>query len=379
MNKKRYTREELNDAIKRSKEVDIEIVLSALGVIKNNDTGLYYCPYHSDKTASAGVYTNKNGHQQLKCFACMSSRESKGNIDLVMDLLGLDLLDACNYILTLNGQALYYDSDNTFERKLIKQRTVVNTSNTINTSNTSNTPKKTYKDILKEEKDGKYKKYRNLDHNWLYNRGIVVTDRLEKIVKSRFTKSIKAILDYNNIEIGHYYMCDSNCIKYHFKDEKIFIVKTYKNDVYNKIKDKKERIKVVYGPTTYKIIKNILVPIEERETFYICEGIEDALSLVQAGVKGDVVSLNSVSNSSALMEDILKDPEKFRKQYKKIVLCLDNDESGIKFETYLRHMFEQMGLKVEKETKTAGFHDINDYWVNFLKERNLLVEQQIEY
>ena len=102
---------------------------------------------------------------------------------------------------------------------------------------------------------------------------------------------------------------------------------------------------------------------EREKDIYICEGIEDALSMVQAG--RNAISLNSVANVEMLIE-IFEDAPKLRRY--NYIIATDKDKAGEECKKVLIEFFEKYNFKYETFKpldimyQSKGIKDVNDLW-----------------
>ena len=95
-----------------------------------------------------------------------------------------------------------------------------------------------------------------------------------------------------------------------------------------------------------------------NKTLVVVEGLFDALTLNQEWKKNyDIVILNSTTNTERFIESgILKN-------YKQVILALDNDEAGLRAEKELKEYLEQLeDIKVGKLIYSVG-KDINECYI----------------
>jgi DNA primase catalytic core len=72
------------------------------------------CPFHSEKTPSFKVWTEK---QTFYCFGCGAHGDV---LDFIMKLHGLNFKDACKYLSIIPGQAVQVDQSRDKQRQLLK-------------------------------------------------------------------------------------------------------------------------------------------------------------------------------------------------------------------------------------------------------------------
>lgn len=118
------------------------------------------------------------------------------------------------------------------------------------------------------------------------------------------------------------------------------------------------------GKMTAFNIDYIKQPAKENETIYICEGVFDALSLEQAGVKA--ISINSVEQYKNLFINKIKDNMQTASTYT-YILSLDNDEAGQKNTQKIISELTKLKIKykVLEIPKPEGEkkRDINEWYI----------------
>lgn len=94
--------------------------------------------------------------------------------------------------------------------------------------------------------------------------------------------------------------------------------------------------------------------MKESNLWFICEGIEDALSALAMGY--NAITLNSVSNIGKFLKGVNTDYE--------YVLALDNDNGGLKGEEKLKEHFNKNNIKYKlyRGLKKSNCKDLNEYY-----------------
>lgn len=362
--------------INNVKTMDMRIILADAGV-NFNDRGKYQCPdpNHEDKNYSASILKGKDGSLLLHCFG---DNKTWDNISLYGTLHNLDpkrdfpkiVKELCD----LSGQEMKYQK-------------VVKTHVGIDEKFTEEQKERFMKRVLDNSKnfDDIRKQFNSKSYLDIY---------FHKRCLS-YSK-LKPILQASGIEIKHNAYKDKktgkyrNSIIYHIKQNESEFNKEYNIERKNFCIQKNIDKYLGKGNNDYK--GNIGSPSPSYfksgdivNDIYVCEGIEDAMSLLM--VKNDciVVSLNSTSNVEQFKEDL----DKFY-MGEVITICLDNDETGIKnskaLEYYLIKEYDlEKGYNLYTyEFKDSKCKDINDLWVKYSKEnknntRKIELEKQKNY
>lgn len=323
-----------------AKQVDFETVLNFcdIGVTR---TGHFCCPFHkngNERHPSARINYNKN---KGCCFVCKNERNqflTFDTIDLVIHCKNVDYKTAIKILIELSGKKI--DMNNKpYKRYEIRA----------DENSSKDVTDKLKKCVVMQ----KYQK------DYLNNRGIYLEDR-------NGYKGIKDILIKNNIAIYHKYEFNCNKIVYHFKhddencpyyetsNEPFLIIK--KTDCF----DNEAIPKAMNYGSVYP--KFIFVD-EKQKDIYICEGIEDALSMVQAG--RNAVTINSANNVDRLIE-VFEDNSRLSNY--KFIIATDMDEKGIECKEALIEYFEENRFKydtfkpLEIMFEQQGIKDVNDLW-----------------
>lgn len=97
---------------------------------------------------------------------------------------------------------------------------------------------------------------------------------------------------------------------------------------------------------------DVLDGLEKGSKVYICEGVFDAMMLVQNGYKA--VAILGVNNFKPEATELFKGFS--------VVLCLDNDEAGERATQDIAKMFLLKGQAVTSKRLPEGVKDISDYF-----------------
>jgi len=117
------------------------------------------------------------------------------------------------------------------------------------------------------------------------------------------------------------------------------------------------------GHPKYLNLKECPVPLFNVDTLqdipqggkvFVCEGVFDAMTLEQAGLKA--VAIVGVNGFKPEMTDLFKGLD--------VVLALDNDESGKAGVVTLAKMFQERGQTVKVKALPDGVKDITDFFLS---------------
>ena len=267
----------------KAKDISMSELLKSYSIYPKNK--MYSCLFHQDKTPSSSI-GNKN---KLYCFSC---QRTSSTIDVVMQLEGCDEFTAI--------------------KKLLNNKT---------SSVAKNISVLKYKPI----------KY---DYNFGLNISKTLNNHNISFIKSYLDKRcILNVLDVANnlgVEIRHNYYKGKNYIFYNFLNYNFIVQKAVDGS------SKKNFGSPI--PTYFQVNKS--------SEWYICEGIEDCLSLVLTH-NFNVVCLNSISNLDKFLSQIST-----KNTY---IIATDNDASGKKVKRILIKELRTLNIKVKPYTKFYDF------------------------
>lgn len=122
-------------------------------------------------------------------------------------------------------------------------------------------------------------------------------------------------------------------------------------------------------------IDYIKQPAKENEVIYICEGIFDALSLEQAGVKA--IATNSVEQYKNLFINKIKDNIQTASKYT-YILSLDNDTAGIKTTNKIIKELADLKIQYKLLAIPKQYKDVNEWYIASDKgEFSMAIKQNI--
>ncbi len=161
-----------------------------------------------------------------------------------------------------------------------------------------------------------------------------------------------------------------------FKDRFIFPIMDADGNVVNMVGRSKTNAQPLYKnlPAHYVIDPNVLFNegvMKDNDTVFLCEGIIDALSLIQANFPAvSILGVNSFKPEWA---------EKFKDKH--VFLCFDNDEIGRMGKEAVARQISESAAEVYFIDLPQGIKDINDYFVRVkdaAKSFVLLVYQAVD-
>ena len=291
----------------------------------NVDNGKYFCcPFHNDNKPSAHVYNNlimcQTCSYPIKVQGYTIGKEMQGKsqgryyntIDLVMYLNDLDFFGAIRKILGTENIKQFVPSSSAGARE-------------------------------RENRESKYKE--TLQNSVVAGRN---NYNINRFLKRRGILGILNYMDKLGIEI-----------RYNSR---------YKNIIYNFKEYNFAIAKEIYGTRKFHFGAVNFVYLEVNQNskeYYICEGIEDSLSLVLSK-KANVVCLNSVNNARSFIDDLTGD----RKEYEYIITT-DNDKSGLETAQLLYKELRSKGVKVKENTnfynyaRKHGLKDVNEVLLHY--------------
>ena len=323
------------------KSIDFAKVLISLG-IEITKSGQFCCPFHNDTHPSAIISSGKN---QGYCTVCSSYTHKNfmfDTIDIVKEVKGLNYYQAIEYLLKLDNIDIKYEPVKKYEKKITRE----------SKNNDIQIILDNCKSINKYDLD--YLKY---------NRGLLIYD--EENFKG-IKKGIRDVLVKNNIAIYSNYYNDTNKLVYHFKyDEENYPYYENLNEEFLIVKkrDNFDNTNIPKSQNVGTTCPKFIFTNEREKDIYICEGIEDALSMVQAG--RNAISLNSVGNVGKLIE-IFEDTSRLK--WYNYIIATDKDKAGEKCKERLIEFFEKNNFKYETFKpldimyQSKGIKDVNDLW-----------------
>ncbi len=162
----------------------------------------------------------------------------------------------------------------------------------------------------------------------------------------------------------------------YFKDRFIFPIMDAKGNVVNMVGRSHIDAQPLYKnlPLNYVVNPDILfneTVISQSDSVFLCEGIVDAISLIQANFPAvAILGVNSFKPEWA---------EKFKGKH--VFLCFDNDEVGRMGKEAIARQISEAAQEVYFINLPQGIKDINDFFVRVqepAKNFSLLVYQSVE-
>ena len=96
--------------------------------------------------------------------------------------------------------------------------------------------------------------------------------------------------------------------------------------------------------------------LKGKDPVFICEGLFDALAILEAGYQATAIS--SASNTARLLEHL-----EGHRPAGPLVIVPDNDEAGRKAADRLENGFKALKIPYFRESTIEGLKDFNDYWI----------------
>ena len=273
------------------KRIDPEIVLSKLGLSYKKVGGNIFTSIRDEKTPSVSIH-NKNGQWLYKDFGDGSGGSW---IDLTMKVLNVDYKSAIQIL-----SSDYSISAPSFSRPAFEKKDIATKRKNSMTINA-------VKDQIDDKRLIEYLKSRNITiiPSWLKQINYTVTKNDKEYINNA--------LAIKNSKDG-----------YALRSEK------FKGNI---------------GASGYSFFKGA----NPDKNLIIVEGMFDALSVNQINRNVDILCLNSVENLNDKVVQAIKN-----KNYKKVLIGLDNDEAGKKAVLKLKSLDNTFEIKL-KDCK-----DIND-------------------
>ena len=264
------------------KHIPMKDVLNALGQAKDK-RGFYVCPYHSEATPSGKVTPEKN---LFHCFGC---GETKNNIDLVMKINNLSFPQAVEYLQQLQGVS----------PSVVKTQSLP-----------SKKPESSQGKYL--EALAKFRPYKTLERRQIKN-------RIDKHLEERGLKQAISTLHNNGYDIGGI----NGNIAYHLNG---FFIIRYPDNKANSGSPKLSYLEVNKNDLSY----------------FICEGITDALAAAEMG-RNSIV-LHSVNNVDRFINRL---KEKDKAKHFNYIIATDNDTAGLKARDKLKEFMDLNNFNYE--------------------------------
>lgn len=293
--------EQWEESKRRARTYPMEYLLRHLGVQFSKD-GMVSCPFHQEKTPSASI----GKENILNCFGCGAKR--KNNIDIYMEIKGVDFRTAVNEINNLEGLILPDRKEAIEEVKKKKPPT---------------NPEESYQKFI-----AGFVGYKLLSKK--------ERAKIDDFLKDKHLEQAIEILHKNKFDIG---------------------LDRYKNIAFSlngfgiSRREKKEN-RGLPQPTILKVNKSNI--------WYICEGITDAITACILGF--NAISTNSVSNVDALIEKLSSTEKSKNKHY---IICTDQDKYGSIARKKLQDFFysNNYSYNVNTALYSSSYNDLNDWYI----------------
>ncbi|QEX47315.1 DNA primase [Mycoplasmoides gallisepticum] len=320
------------------KKISVSSIISKyLDLEKKGSNYKSLCPFHDDNTPSFSVNDTK---QVWKCFSCNESGgviefvQKKENLNFVeavkkiVELEGIDLA-AIGYSLNFNKQKAVDESDQEFYK--LNQFLAWRAHSNLRLEFATNPKLNEFlnkRGLINEEL---LNNFQIGFHPKSYSLNKLVED-LKVFYQKHLNKTYDDQIILSNLRYIKYISEKNVC---YFSNRVIFPIKNFDGKVVGfsgRAIDENNEIKYLNTPETDYFIKghnlynySSLEFDENNSTIYLCEGYMDVIALYQIGIKNAVAIMGT-----ALTDQQIELIKAKLNQIKRIVLALDNDESGKK-------------------------------------------------
>ncbi|AFP75972.1 DNA primase [Mycoplasmoides gallisepticum CA06_2006.052-5-2P] len=320
------------------KKISVSSIISKyLDLEKKGSNYKSLCPFHDDNTPSFSVNDTK---QVWKCFSCNESGgviefvQKKENLNFVeavkkiVELEGIDLA-AIGYSLNFNKQKAVDESDQEFYK--LNQFLAWRAHSNLRLEFATNPKLNEFlnkRGLINEEL---LNNFQIGFHPKSYSLNKLVED-LKVFYQKHLNKTYDDQIILSNLRYIKYISEKNVC---YFSNRVIFPIKNFDGQVVGfsgRAIDENNEIKYLNTPETDYFIKghnlynySSLEFDENNSTIYLCEGYMDVIALYQIGIKNAVAIMGT-----ALTDQQIELIKAKLNQIKRIVLALDNDESGKK-------------------------------------------------
>lgn len=189
-----------------------------------------------------------------------------------------------------------------------------------------------------------------IDYSQSYKDNHRAESYIKSYLKSRGIYLSLSKIESMGIELRHNYYNDNNYVVYNFINYSFCIKKSHNlvNGSRSKYNGGKAQVVTLKG---YK-----------SNTYFLCEGIEDSLSVIQH-LKCNVICLNSTSNVNSFIE-LVKSNLSFYKSIE-LVIATDNDRAGTEAEQKIIKELNEFGItcKVFNDLRISASNDLNEYFM----------------
>ena len=209
-----------------------------------------------------------------------------------------------------------------------------------------------------KEKQLEKEKHNKQVNNMIFKNSVEPTQACLEYLDSRCIKESLKSLDKAYIEIKSNIYNGNETIIYRFRKQGTGIQKSL-----SKNKDRKRFVRNI------GTVKPLIHKAYDSNKYIIVEGIEDALTCHVLGY--NFICLNSISNTSKLIEIIKSNIEKFKD--KELLICTDYDKGGMDSFEQLEKFFYSTGLNYGVPFFYADMldnncKDINEYFIKIRQQ-----------
>ncbi|MFN3044497.1 DNA primase [Mycoplasmoides gallisepticum] len=320
------------------KKISVSSIISKyLDLEKKGSNYKSLCPFHDDNTPSFSVNDTK---QVWKCFSCNESggviefvqkKENLNFVEAVKKIVELEVIDlaAIGYSLNFNKQKAVDESDQEFYK--LNQFLAWRAHSNLRLEFSTNPKLNEFlnkRGLINEEL---LNNFQIGFHPKSYSLNKLVED-LKVFYQKHLNKTYDDQIILSNLRYIKYISEKNVC---YFSNRVIFPIKNSDGQVVGfsgRAIDENNEIKYLNTPETDYFIKghnlynySSLELDENNSTIYLCEGYMDVIALYQIGIKNAVAIMGT-----ALTDKQIELIKAKLNQIKRIVLALDNDESGKK-------------------------------------------------
>ncbi|MES3497358.1 DNA primase [Mycoplasmoides gallisepticum] len=320
------------------KKISVSSIISKyLDLEKKGSNYKSLCPFHDDNTPSFSVNDTK---QVWKCFSCNESggviefvqkKENLNFVEAVKKIVELEVIDlaAIGYSLNFNKQKAVDESDQEFYK--LNQFLAWRAHSNLRLEFSTNPKLNEFlnkRGLINEEL---LNNFQIGFHPKSYSLNKLVED-LKVFYQKHLNKTYDDQIILSNLRYIKYISEKNVC---YFSNRVIFPIKNSDGQVVGfsgRAIDENNEIKYLNTPETDYFIKghnlynySSLELDENNSTIYLCEGYMDVIALYQIGIKNAVAIMGT-----ALTDQQIELIKAKLNQIKRIVLALDNDESGKK-------------------------------------------------
>ncbi len=343
--------------IAKIKELNLPEILKSYGIPegnRNNGTYSFKCPFHNDQNPSLKV--NQKGNKWLwHCFGCGAGGTT---LSFVMKYEKTSILGAYRKLIKcVDTQKFQIDHNkqNPNTENQTPSTEVLSPENEFNPADLLKRVTDFYHDTFKEDRRAlEYlAKRKIIDQDIYLNFKLgFANGTLKKTLPSEgpMIEALKSVGILNAKGNETFY----NCVIFPIHDEDGNVLSLYgRNIEKNSFATKPGGLTHLYLAGTHKGVFNSKV-LAGTDRIFLTESIIDALSLYQLGIKETI----ALYGTNGLTKDHIELLQKHR--IKEVILCLDNDEAGVRATEDITKRLNQLGVKTSKIKWPEGITPVRD-------------------